>query len=400
MSSIENQRIEKPISAWIILILAAACGVIAANLYYAQPLVGPISSALGLSSGAAGLIVTLTQIGYGIGLLFIVPLGDILENRKLVVASLLFTAIVLMIAAVVKSAPLFLTASLFIGLGSVAAQVLVPYAAHLSPDATRGRNVGNVMSGLLLGIMLARPISSIVAEFIGWRAVFVLSGITIFVLALVLAKALPARQPLTTVQYPKLLRSMLHLLRTTPILRRRAIYHACVFGTFSLFWTTVPLLLTSPTFHFSQKGVALFALVGVSGAAAAPVAGRLADRGMIRPATGLALALVIVSVFLPLMIQTGSTFALVSLVVAAILLDMGVSANLVLGQRAIFSLGAEFRSRLNGLYMAIFFAGGAIGSATGGWAYAIGGWKAALLIGIALPTIAMIYYATEKKQLN
>jgi predicted MFS family arabinose efflux permease len=400
MSSIENQRIEKPISAWIILILAAACGVIAANLYYTQPLVGPISSALGLSSGAAGLIVTLTQIGYGIGLLFIVPLGDILENRKLVVASLLFTAIVLTIAAVVKSAPLFLTASLFIGLGSVAAQVLVPYAAHLSPDATRGRNVGNVMSGLLLGIMLARPISSIVAEFMGWRAVFVLSGITIFVLALVLAKALPARHPLTTVQYPKLLRSMLHLLRTTPILRRRAIYHACVFGTFSLFWTTVPLLLTSPTFHFSQKGVALFALVGVSGAAAAPVAGRLADRGMIRPATGLALALVIVSVFLPLMIQTGSTFALVSLVVAAILLDMGVSANLVLGQRAIFSLGAEFRSRLNGLYMAIFFAGGAIGSATGGWAYAIGGWKAALLIGIALPTIAMIYYATEKKQLN
>lgn len=400
MSSIENQRIEKPISAWIILILAAACGVIAANLYYAQPLVGPISSALGLSSGAAGLIVTLTQIGYGIGLLFIVPLGDILENRKLVVASLLFTAIVLTIAAVVKSAPLFLTASLFIGLGSVAAQVLVPYAAHLSPDATRGRNVGNVMSGLLLGIMLARPISSIVAEFMGWRAVFVLSGITIFVLALVLAKALPARQPLTTVQYPKLLRSMLHLLRTTPILRRRAIYHACVFGTFSLFWTTVPLLLTSSTFHFSQKGVALFALVGVSGAAAAPVAGRLADRGMIRPATGLALALVIVSVFLPLIIQTGSTFALVSLVVAAILLDMGVSANLVLGQRAIFSLGAELRSRLNGLYMAIFFAGGAIGSATGGWAYAIGGWKATLLIGIALPTIAMIYYATEKKQLN
>ncbi|WP_164826756.1 MFS transporter, partial [Paenibacillus alginolyticus] len=399
MSSIENQRIEKPISAWIILILAAACGIIAANLYYAQPLVGPISSALGLSSGAAGLIVTLTQIGYGIGLLFIVPLGDILENRKLVVASLLFTAIVLTIAAFVKSAPLFLTASLFIGLGSVAAQVLVPYAAHLSPDATRGRNVGNVMSGLLLGIMLARPILSIVAEFMGWRAVFVLSGITIFVLALVLAKALPARQPLTTVQYPKLLRSMLHLLRTTPILRRRAIYHACVFGTFSLFWTTVPLLLTSPTFHFSQKGVALFALVGVTGAAAAPVAGRLADRGMIRPATGLALALVIVSVFLPLMIQTGSTFALVSLVVAAILLDMGVSANLVLGQRAIFSLGAEFRSRLNGLYMAIFFAGGAIGSATGGWAYASGGWKAALLIGIALPTIAMIYYATEKKQL-
>ncbi|MFF2796451.1 MFS transporter [Lysinibacillus xylanilyticus] len=397
MSSIAKQKLEKPVSSWIILILAIACGVIVANLYYAQPLVGPISSTLGLSSGAAGLIVTLTQIGYGIGLLFIVPLGDILENRKLVVSLLLFTAIVLAIAAVVKSATLFLATSLFIGLGSVAAQVLVPYAAHLSPDATRGRNVGNVMSGLLLGIMLARPLSSIMAEFMGWRAIFVLSAAIIFVLALVLVKLLPTRQPMTTTQYPTLLVSMLHLLKTTPVLQRRAIYHFCVFGTFSLFWTTVPLLLTSPIFDFSQKEVALFALVGVSGAVAAPVAGRLADKGWIRPTTGIALALVIISVILPIMIQSGSTLALVILVVSAILLDMGVSANLVLGQRAIFSLGAEIRSRLNGLYMAIFFAGGAIGSATGAWAYAMAGWKAALLIGIALPTIAMIYYATEKK---
>ncbi|MCY9549920.1 MFS transporter [Lysinibacillus xylanilyticus] len=397
MSSIAKPKTEKPVSSWIILILAIACGVIVANLYYAQPLVGPISSTLGLSSGAAGLIVTLTQIGYGIGLLFIVPLGDILENRKLVVTLLLFTAVVLAIAAVVKSAMLFLATSLFIGLGSVAAQVLVPYAAHLSPDATRGRDVGNVMSGLLLGIMLARPISSMVAEFMGWRAIFVFSAAIIFILTLVLVKLLPTRQPMTTTQYPTLLRSMLHLLKTTPVLQRRAIYHFCVFGTFSLFWTTVPLLLTGPIFNFSQKEVALFALVGVSGAVAAPVAGRLADKGWIRPATGLALALVIISVILPTMIQSGSTIALVTLVVSAIILDMGVSANLVLGQRAIFSLGAEIRSRLNGLYMAIFFAGGAIGSATGAWAYAMAGWKAALLIGIALPTIAMIYFATEKK---
>ncbi|UHA72500.1 MFS transporter [Paenibacillus sp. 481] len=397
MSSIEGEKIEKPFSAWIILILATACGLIAANLYYAQPLVGPISSALGISSGAAGLIVTLTQIGYGIGLLFIVPLGDILENRKLVVVSLLLTVVALTLAAVVKSATFFLTVSLFIGLGSVAAQVLVPYAAQLSPDATRGRNVGNVMSGLLLGILLARPISSIVAEFWGWRAVYYLSATAIFVLALLLAMVLPARQPLTTTRYPALLSSMLHLLKTTPILQRRAIYHACVFATFSLFWTTVPLLLTSPIFHFSQKEVAVFALLGVFGAVAAPVAGRLADRGWTRPATGIALALVIISGILPLVIQGSSTSALVTLVISAILLDMGVSANLILGQRAILSLGAEFRSRLNGLYMAIFFVGGAIGSATGGWAYAMGGWKAALLIGIALPVIGFVYFTTEKK---
>ncbi|MFF2154568.1 MFS transporter [Paenibacillus chitinolyticus] len=396
MSLSADQKVEKSVSSWITLLLAISCGVIAANLYYAQPLVGPISSAIGLSAETAGLVVTLTQIGYGIGLLFIVPLGDILENRKLVVASLLFTAVALTIAPVVKNAALFLIASLFIGVGSVAAQVLVPYAAHLSPDASRGRAVGNVMSGLLLGIMLARPVSSLVADLLGWHAVFFLSAATIFVLALLLAKALPARKPLLNVQYPTLMSSMWHLLRTTPILRRRAIYHACVFGTFSLFWTTVPLLLSSPAFHFSQKEIALFALVGVSGAVAAPVAGRLADKGWIRPATGLALAIVIISILLPLMIQGGSTAAVATLAVAAILLDMGVSANLVLGQRVIFSLGAEFRSRLNGLYMAIFFLGGAIGSALGGWAYALGGWNAALWIGIAFPIIAMIYYTTEK----
>lgn len=397
MNSIAIQKNKQSVSPWLIFILAAACGVIAANLYYAQPLVGPISSELGLSPGAAGLIVTLSQIGYGIGLLFIVPLGDILENRKLVVVSLMITAIVLMIAAFIESAALFLTAALLIGLGSVAAQVLVPYAAHLSPEASRGRNVGNVMSGLLLGIMLARPISSMVTELMGWRAVYYLSAAVIFALALVLAAALPARHPSTAIRYRELLESMLHLLKTTPILQRRAIYHAFVFGTFSLFWTTVPLLLTSPVFHLSQKEVALFALVGVSGAAAAPVAGRLADRGWIRPATGLALAFVIISCVLPLVVQGGSTFALITLGVSAILLDMGVSANLVLGQRSIFSLGADIRSRLNGLYMAIFFAGGAIGSAAGGWAYATGGWQAAMWIGIALPAIAMIYYATEKK---
>jgi predicted MFS family arabinose efflux permease len=216
-------------------------------------------------------------------------------------------------------------------------------------------------------------------------------------LALVLAKILPTRQPLEKTKYLSLIGSMWHLLKTTPILRRRAIYHACVFATFSLFWTTVPLLLLSPTFHFSQNDIALFWLIGVSGALAAPAAGRFADKGWIRPATGIALTTVIISILLPLMIQNSSLVGIAILVVAAILLDMGVAANLVLGQRAIFSLGEEFRSRLNGLYMAIFFGGGAIGSAVGGWAYAVGGWNAALWIGIAFPIIAMVYYMTEKK---
>ncbi|MET3505325.1 MFS transporter [Halalkalibacter oceani] len=395
MDAINAQQREPAVSARIIFIIATACGVIVANIYYSQPLVGPISASLGLTSEAAGLIVTLTPIGYGLGLLLLVPLGDMVENRKLVSGLLFFTTIALVVAGVVKSVIPFLAASLLIGLGSVAAQMLVPFAAHLSPEATRGRNVGNVMSGLLLGIMLARPVSSMMAEYWGWRSVYYFSATAILVLAVILIRTLPVRKPVTTTKYPQLLGSMFYLLKTTPILRRRAIYHACLFGTFSLFWTTVPLLLTGPVFSFSHQGVALYALLGVSGALAAPVAGRLADRGWIRPATGVALVLVVISIVLPLVIQGGSTFALITLVAAAILLDMGVSANLVLGQRAIFSLSGEIRSRLNGIFMAIFFAGGAIGSAVGGWAYARGGWETTLLIGLALPVLALIYYAGE-----
>ncbi|MCP1306049.1 MFS transporter [Paenibacillus tyrfis] len=398
MTTLKNkQAIEKNIPTWLAILLATACGIIVANLYYAQPLIGLISSSIGLSESSAGFIVTLTQIGYVVGLLFVVPLGDIVENRRLIVVSLLLTAIALAAAAMAKQPLLFLGASLFIGLGSVAAQVLVPFASYLATESTRGRVVGNIMSGLLLGIMLSRPLSSLVADFFGWHAIFALSAAAVVILAIVLSKVLPARRPNTNTRYAALLASMWHLLRTTPILRRRAAYHACVFATFSLFWTTVPLLLSSPVFHFSQKDIALFALAGVAGAVAAPIAGRLADRGWTRPGTWIALATVIISVLLPLLIQTGSAIGVAVLVISAILLDAGVSANLVLGQRAIFSLGPEIRSRLNGLFMAIFFFGGAIGSSIGAWAYASGGWSTALWIGIAFPVAAMLYFATEKK---
>ncbi|WP_268631854.1 MFS transporter [Paenibacillus alvei] len=397
LSASKKQTVEKHIPTWLIMFLAAACGIIVANLYYAQPLVGVISSSIGLSANSSGFIVTLTQIGYVVGLLFVVPMGDIVENKRLIVVSLLLTAVALAITALSKQALPFLAASFVIGVGSVAAQVLVPFASYLAPESSRGRVVGNVMSGLLLGIMLARPVSSLVADFFGWHAVFALSAAAILILAIVLSKVLPARKPSLDTPYTALLGSMWHLLRTTPILRRRAAYHACVFATFCLFWTTVPLLLSSPIFGFSQKEIALFALVGVAGAVAAPVAGRLADRGWTKPATGIALVTVIISVLLPLMIHTGSPIGVAVLVVSTILLDAGVSANLVLGQRAIFSLNPEIRGRLNGLFMAIFFFGGAIGSAIGGWIYATGGWSAALWIGMAFPIAAILYFVTEKK---
>jgi predicted MFS family arabinose efflux permease len=381
---------------WITILLATACGIIVANIYYAQPLVGPISVATNLSPEAAGLIVTLTQIGYGLGLLFIVPLSDLIENRRLVVSALVLVVCALVAATLAENALLFLTASFFIGLGSVAAQVLVPYAAHLATEEQRGRVVGNVMSGLLLGIMFARPVASFITDIWKWQAMFALStGITA-ILTIILALVLPDRKPSPTMNYGELISSLWSLLKTTTILRRRAIYQFCLFGAFSLFWTVVPLWLVS-YFHLTQQGVALFALAGVAGAIAAPIAGRLADRGCAKLLSGLAIMIAALAFLLTHIFQDNSTPALVTLVLAAIILDMGVSASMVIGQRAIYSLGSEVRGRLNGLYMAIFFTGGAVGSALGGWSYAYGGWFLASILGFSMPLAALLYYFTEKE---
>jgi len=385
------------VSTRLTLLLAFACGLIAANLYYAQPLAGPIGVALGLSPGATGLIVTLTQIGYGIGLLFVVPLGDLLETRRLVL-TLIGLAMLALLGAALATHPLpFFAATLGIGVASVAVQVLVPYAAHLAPEAVRGRVVGNVMSGLMMGIMLARPVSSFIAQMASWHAVFFMSSAAMGLLALMLALALPPRTPAATLSYRALLASMARLARTTPALQRRALYQAGLFAAFSLFWTTVPLLLAGPQFQLSQGGIALFALAGVAGAVASPIAGRLADKGWTRPATAFAMLAVAAAFLMTHVGAYGSPFALGLLVAAGILLDFGVTTNLVLGQRVIFVLGAEYRSRLNGLYMATFFAGGAIGSALGGWAFAHGGWALASWLGFALPVAALLYFATEKR---
>src|ERR1700730_9612732 len=254
-SSLDNETVSKLIT----LLLAVACGLIVANLYYAQPLVGPIGASLRLSPEAAGLIVTMAQMGYVAGLLLIVPLGDLVENRNLVLCVIGVAALALFGAALSTQPLPFLFAALLIGVGSVAVRILIPYAAHLAPEAARGRVVGDVTTGLMIGIMLARPASSFIASISSWHVVYIFSWTVIVVLAIVLFCALPA------------------------------LFQAFLFGAFSLFWTTIPLLLAGPEFHMSQRGIALFALAGVAGAVAAPIAGRLADRGWSRAATGAAM---------------------------------------------------------------------------------------------------------------
>ncbi|MDF2500775.1 MAG: pbuE 3 [Anaerosporomusa subterranea] len=393
MNTVQSETRKVPNS--ITTLLAIACGVIVANLYYAQPLVGPISTDTHLPLASSGLIVTLAQIGYVIGLLFIVPLCDLIENRRLVSSILVVVICALIAAALTHNALIFLIASMFIGLGSVATQILVPYAAHLAVEERRGQVVGNVMSGLLLGIMLARPIASFVADLWGWQMVFILSAVITTILAVVLACVLPRRNPSPSMSYVDLISSLWFLFKTKAVLRRRAFYQACLFGAFSLFWTVIPLWLASH-FHLSQQGIALFALAGVAGAVAAPIAGRLADKGWTKRLTGLAILVATLSFLLTHIYQDSSAHALAIFVVAGITLDMAVSGNLVLSQRAIYSLGGDIRGRVNGVFMAVFFIGGAVGSALGGWAYAYGEWMLASILGLSMGVVALLYYFTEK----
>jgi predicted MFS family arabinose efflux permease len=382
------------IQNWLMLLMATACGLIAANLYYAQPLIGLIGPAIGLDSRSASLIVTLTQMGYCAGLVLLVPLADGLENRRLVITTLVAASVALAAEALAPNEPIFLLAALCVGLASVAVQMLVPMAAHMAPEASRGRVVGKVVSGLLAGIMLARPVSSLIADAWGWRAVFGLSAVLMIVMALVLHNLLPQRRPNNTQTYVSLIRSLWALLRDTPVLRRRAAYQAAAFAAFSLYWTAVPLMLAGPDFNLSQRGIAWFALAGVAGVFAAPVAGWMADKGHTRLGTGVALAMIALAFAGSALGLNGS---LIALLIGGIVIDLGVQANLVLGQRAILTLGEHVRSRLNALYLALFFAGGAIGSAVASAAFVHGGWLWVSLIGTGFPVLALILFATERR---
>jgi predicted MFS family arabinose efflux permease len=392
---------DEALSPLLTFIFALACGLVAANLYYGQPLAGLISADLGFSPQATGLIVTLCQLGYCLGLILLVPLGDLVENRKLILVLLALAAVALVGAALCSTPGLFLLACFAIGLASTAAQVLVPFAASMAPDAYRGRVVGNVMSGLLTGIMLARPVASVIAEASSWHVVYVVSAIAMIGLLVALRLSLPQRRPHGQISYAALLSSMAHMAATNRILQRRALYQAGMFGAFSLFWTTSPLLLSGSHFGLSQNGIALFALAGAAGAIASPIAGRLADKGLTREVSIAAMILGMASFALGRSsIELSPILGLTCLTLSAIMLDFGVQANLVSGQRIIYSMSPEHRSRLNGLYMATFFLGGAIGSAAGGWAYATGGWERTSWLGFLFPAAALILLLTERTNKN
>jgi predicted MFS family arabinose efflux permease len=369
-----------------------ATGALAANLYYAQPLLSLIGPELGIRPDLAGTLVSVTQIGYGLGLFFLVSAADLVESKKLVMISLTITTLALATAAMAGSAPLFFIASLVIGLCSTGAQVLVPFAAQLVPEARRGRTVGNVMAGLLTGILLARPLSLFISSALGWRPVFWVSAAAMVVIGVLLATMMPRHRPRGGMSYGRVLASMVTLVKETPILRRRAIYQAMIFGTFNMLWTAAPLMLAD-RFGLDQKGIAIFALAGAGGALAAPLAGRLADHGLAQLCTGLAMV-VLVAAFL-LSCWGVAAGALIAVAVLVVLIDAAVQFNQIISQRLLFVLPGEIRGRINALYMTTSFFGGAIGSTLATATYHAGGWTATAGTAAGVGVVCLLYFLTE-----
>lgn len=382
------------LSATLLTVLTLSVAVLVANLYYAQPLIASIGAELHISPEVAGSIVSVAQIGYGTGLFFIVPAADIIENKRLVLALMALTVLALVGLATSQSALAFFIASFLMGLCATAAQVLMPFAAHLIPEERRGRIVGNIMAGVLTGIMLARPVALFVSGSFGWRAVFWASAVLVSVLALMLMRMMPSYRQARSMHYGRILLSLIELIPRMPALCWRSAYAALMFGAFNMFWTAVPLVLAE-RFDLGQHAIGLFALAGAGGALAAPLAGRLADRDLEIAAT--AGSMVVLALCFGATGWAVAALSLPSLVVATVLLDASVQTNQVVSRRTVFGTSAAIRGRVNAIYMTSTFIGGATGSLLGTITYDLGGWNATAGGGIAIGCVAIGLLALERR---
>ena len=376
----------------LVLLLATACGVSVANLYYAQPLLHSIAGTFHAGPSVTALIVTGSQVGYALGLGLLVPIGDRMPRRRLVPAVLAITALGLVLAAISPNIWVLIAVLVIVGLGSVAAQMLIPLAAELAGEGNRGAVVGKVMSGLLIGILLARTLSGLVADVAGWRTVYVAAAALVVVLAVVLSRRLPQEIRPVTHSYPDLLRSVVALFRGEPVLRQRALYAALAFAAFSVFWTTVAFVLAGPPYHYSETVIGLFGIVGAAGAICANVAGRLADRGYVTQLTTTFAALILVS-FGVLYIGRDALWAMI---LGIVLLDVGTQGMAVTNQSVIYRLVPDARSRVNSAYMVVNFSGGAIGSAVAGSVYAAAKWGGVCVVGAGIGALTLLLVVASR----
>jgi predicted MFS family arabinose efflux permease len=381
------------LTSGLVRLMAFTCAVTVGNLYYAQPLLHTISRDLHVSQGSASLLVTAGQIGYAVGLLFIVPAGDIVRRRPLLTGLLTVCALTLAGCALAPNLPVLEVAATLCGLTSVVVQMLVPYAATLADDSERSKVIGTLMGGLLLGILLSRTYAGVLADLAGWRAVYGTAAVFIAATAVLLWRALPDHGRQLDISYRTQLRGVLDVVRAEPTLRWRALIGVAGFGSFTAFWTVVTFLLSSSRYGFSQLDIGLFALVGAAGATTALAGGRVLDRhpGWRWPASGISLALLALS-YLPIGLAGATTGAagLVLLVLGCLLMDACVQASHVINQSVIYDLLPEARSRITTVYMTTMFAGGALGSALASQAYGHWGWTGATVVAAAFPVLGLV----------
>ncbi len=367
------------------LLFAVAGGAAVGNLYWAQPLLDDIASSLGTSAAVAGLLVTLTQVGYALGILLVVPLGDVLDRRRLIPGVLVASAVALLFAAVASSFAVLLVALALVGLTTVAGQLLIPLAGDLADPSSRGRVVGTIASGVLTGILVSRTVSGLVADAFGWRAIYVVAAVAALLFAVLLRRAIPELDRRDRVRYPTLIASVFRAVAAHRAVRVTLVISSAMFAVFTMFWTALTFLLSAEPFGYSTSAIGLVGLAGLAGAVAAQRVGRLHDRGVSVPVTGAAIAVVLVS----LVVAGLGARSIVVVLVAVVLLDVGVQATNVLNQTRLFAIDPAARSRLNTAFVTANFIGGAIGSALASVLWNAGGWTAvtvggAVLVGFAL----------------
>ena len=372
----------------LVWLMALTCGLVVANIYYSQPLLATIGRTFNIPDSRASLVATATQVGYTLGMVLVVPLGDMLERKRLMLIMLLGAAGCLGLAAGAPSFGVLAVASVLVGICSAVPQLLLPMAAHLAPEESRGRIVGRIMSGLLIGILLSRTASGYVGAHFGWRVVFMGAAGLMVVLIGLLAWRLPTDRPHFAGTYGSLMRSLLTLAREQPALRRAALVGAAVFAAFSVFWTSLVFYLESPVYHYGSDVAGFFGLVGAFGALAAPLAGRTADARGPRFAITVGLGLALASY---LVLGLGGSY-LTGLVVGVLLLDVGVQTAHISNQTLVFSLVPEARSRLNTIYMTGYFTGGSLGSIAGGLAWMHFGWAGVCLVGGTFVALALLVH--------
>lgn len=383
-----------PMSRSVALLFAIACGLAVANIYYAQPLLDAISQEFGITHSSVGLVITITQVCYALGLLLLVPLGDLLNRRWLIAGQMLVSVLALIVVGTAPTSRILFIAIAAVGLLAVVTQTLVAFAATLAAPAERGRTVGVVTSGIVIGILLARTFAGVLTDIAGWRSVYLISAGLTLIMAGVLFRVLPKDEPSReSLSYLQLLHSLFTLFAQERILRIRAVLALLIFTAFSILWTSLVLPLSAPPLSLSHTAIGAFGLAGAAGALAAAQAGRLADRGLGQRTTGVALILLLLS-WLPI---SYTEHSLPALIIGIILLDLAVQAVHVTNQSMILTVRPEARSRLTAGYMIFYSIGSATGSIASTSIYAYSGWNGVCLLGAMVSALALLFWALTRR---